>query len=70
MDTLKFKTNMKCDGCVSTVTPHLNKLIDVESWQVDLTSPEKTLTVNGKEGIRTQEVISALEQAGFKAEEI
>jgi copper chaperone len=70
MDTLKFKTNMKCDGCVSTVTPYLNKLIDVESWQADLANPEKILTVNGKDGIRSQEVISALEQAGFKAEEV
>jgi len=70
METLKFKTNVKCDGCVETIKPHLNKLIDIESWQADLTSPDRILTVNGKDGLRSQEVISTLQKAGYSAEEI
>ena len=26
METLKFKTNINCGGCVKSVTPHLNQL--------------------------------------------
>ena len=45
METLKFKTNIKCSGCIATVTPFLNKTVGAENWQVDIQAPEKTLTV-------------------------
>ena len=36
----RFKTTLKCSGCVSKVTPFLNSLRDVTEWSVDLQHPE------------------------------
>ncbi len=64
---LKFKTNIKCMGCVSTVTPALNQVVGADNWEVDLQSPDKQLTVKGDD-LDAEAVISALKEAGFKAE--
>ena len=45
MKTLKFKTNINCGGCISKVTPFLNKQEGVESWEVDTSNPDKILTI-------------------------
>jgi len=68
METLKFKTNIKCGGCIATVTPFLNEQKEISSWAVDTNTPEKILTVEGN--VSTETVKSTLEKAGFKAEEI
>ncbi|MFC0321196.1 MULTISPECIES: heavy-metal-associated domain-containing protein [Olivibacter] len=68
METLKFKTNIKCGGCIETVTPFLNNLSEVKKWEVDITDPDKILTVQGDESLDGQKVMSALDQAGYKAE--
>jgi copper chaperone len=68
MDTIKFKTNIKCGGCIDTVSPHLNALPAVEEWTVDTNVPEKILTVKGDATAITPQVIAALEKAGFSAE--
>ncbi|MBC3538301.1 copper chaperone [Rufibacter immobilis] len=67
METLKFKTNIKCGGCVATVTPFLNNEKSVEKWQVDTNNPDKILTVEGST-VSEQEVVEAVEKAGFKIE--
>jgi copper chaperone CopZ len=68
METIKFKTNIKCTGCLATVTPYLNKTAGENKWQVDLQDPQRTLTV---ESDRTEEEIrSALKDAGFEAEKV
>lgn len=64
---LKFKTNIKCMGCVAQVTPALNETVGEGNWTVDLQSPERELTVE-VEAIEAQEVIAAVGKAGFKAE--
>ena len=69
MDTLQFKTNINCSGCVASVTPSLNKAVGENKWQVDTQNPDKILTVSG-EGVSKVEVIKAVEKAGYKAEEI
>ena len=66
METLKFKTNINCGGCVKAVTPHLNQVDQVESWQVDTDNPNKTLEVQSKTGDQ-QPVIEAVRNAGFEA---
>ncbi|MDQ0109204.1 copper chaperone CopZ [Chitinophaga terrae (ex Kim and Jung 2007)] len=64
----KFKTNIKCSGCIATVTPVLNELVGPDNWQVDLQSPDKILTVKKVED--KSEVRNAVEKAGFKAIDI
>lgn len=67
MKTLKFKTNIKCGGCVATVTPYLNQVGSIEDWQVDTQSPDKILIISGAH-VDPQRVINLVQQAGFKAE--
>lgn len=69
METLKFKTNINCGGCINAVTPHLNKAEGVKNWQVDTANPDKILTVEA-EGTDAQTVKQVVEKAGFKAEAI
>ena len=67
MATLHFKTNIKCNGCIQTVTPFLSGIKEIKEWSVNLNSSERTLTVEGVE-INPVVIISGLEQAGYKAE--
>ena len=64
MKTLKFKTNIKCGGCIATVTPHLNSAETVEKWEVDTANPDKILTVHG-EDLSEKEVIEKVQKAGY-----
>lgn len=68
METTKFKTNIKCTGCVATVTPFLNEAVGEHKWEVDLNDPSKTLTVQTEAD--KDAVIRALEKAGYKAEKV
>lgn len=67
METLKFKTNIKCGGCVATVTPVLNNIPEIAKWEVDIDNPEKILTVEANEQLDAETVVSALEKAGYTA---
>jgi len=69
METLQFKTNINCSGCVAKVTPALNSEKGIESWKVDTGNPAKVLTVE-TEGLTAEQVIGTLNKAGFKAEKL
>ena len=64
MKTFKFKTNINCSGCVTGVTPFLNKLEGI-NWKVDTENPEKILTVE-TENHTKEEIIKAVKKAGFE----
>ncbi len=68
MESIKFKTDIKCMGCVAQVTPHLNETIGQENWELDITNPSKILTVRGESN--ENKIKEALQKAGFKAEKI
>ncbi len=67
MSTVQFKTNIKCSGCIATVTPVLNELAGADNWQVDLAGPDKILTVTS-ETIDKSEIRAAIEKVGYKAD--
>lgn len=67
MNTLKFKTNVKCGGCIATVAPHLNQVKGIVSWNVDITDPLKIMTVE-TEGISPEEITAVMKTAGYQAE--
>ncbi|MGN6567556.1 MAG: heavy-metal-associated domain-containing protein [Flavipsychrobacter sp.] len=69
MQTLKFKTNINCGGCIATVTPFLNDKKGIEKWEVDIANPQKLLTVN-TEDLSANDIIETLQKAGYKAEQI
>ena len=70
METLKFKTNINCGGCIATVTPALNGLKDIQHWEVDTTDPNKILTIKAENNLTSIEVIDALKQKGYNAQYI
>lgn len=67
MKTLKFKTNIKCGACITTVTPSLNETVGQEHWQVDLTSPERTLSIQ-TDAVSPEKLVDVLSKVGYKAE--
>jgi copper chaperone len=69
MNVLYFKTTIRCNGCISNVTPYLNSIKEIKEWNVDLASPEKLLTVIG-EGVNPEMIVTALKEAGYKADPV
>ena len=69
METLKFKTNINCGGCIKSVMPHLDAAAGVKSWVVDTTNPDKILTVEA-ENTTPANVMQVVAKAGFKIERI
>lgn len=63
----QFKTNINCGGCLTKVTPFLNDAEGVCDWEVDIDHKDKVLTI-ATEGISEQDVIEAVQKAGFKIE--
>ncbi|WP_316820750.1 heavy metal-associated domain-containing protein [Pedobacter gandavensis] len=70
METLKFKTNIKCAGCISTVSPHLDALTEVSKWEVDTNNPDKILTVKAASELNGKLIQDTLKNAGFQAEQV
>lgn len=69
METLKFKTNINCGGCVAKITPHLNDEKAIKSWNVDTANPQKILTVE-TDSLSEIEVEQIVTEAGFKADKL
>lgn len=67
METLKFKTNIKCGGCIATVTPALNSLAGIQKWEVDTTIPDKILTIQADDKVTIASIINALKDKGYTA---
>ena len=73
MYTLKFKTNLKCEGCKNAVRPFLNQIDAINSWDIDLTHNDKILTLKANtlsEDEIAAQVKEAFNQAGYIAEKI
>lgn len=68
-NTLKFKTNINCMGCVAKVTPTLNEISEIENWEVDVQNKDKVLTIE-TQSLNQNEIVAAVEKAGFKIEKI
>lgn len=66
MKRIKFKTNIQCTNCLAKVTPKLNEQSGIESWNVDLLDPERTLTVE-TENLEPEDIKKAILKAGFIA---
>lgn len=67
MEALKFKTNIKCLGCVEKVTPKLNEKAGENNWGIDVRNPDKVLTVSAGV-LNADSIIDAVREAGFTAD--
>lgn len=69
MSSMKFKTNIKCDGCIATVTPILDQAVGKGNWSVDLNSPLRILSIEQLE-VAPDAIKAGLATVGYNAEEI
>ncbi|WP_129594575.1 heavy-metal-associated domain-containing protein [Seramator thermalis] len=69
MKTLRFKTNINCSNCLAKVTPSLNQKEGIASWNVDLDSPDKILTVE-TESLMPEDIVKTVKRVGFEATEM
>jgi copper chaperone len=65
MATLKFKTTINCGNCIRTVTPFLNEVEGIKSWNVDTENPDKILTV--ETDLDAELIVETVEDIGFDA---
>ncbi len=70
MEILKFKTTIKCAGCLAKVTPSLNEVAGEDNWEVDIQTPDKVLTVASEEKVNEVDIVKAMEKAGYKAQRL
>ncbi len=66
MKTLKFSTNAKCGGCVARIGEALGKVVPEGKWSIDLSTPERVLTV--ETDLSAEEIVRIVTEAGYKAE--
>lgn len=69
MQSLQFKTNINCGGCIKAVTPFLDEIEGIQNWTVDTQNPDKILVVEG-DTVAAAEVVAAVEDAGFEIVEV
>ncbi len=67
MKQLRFKTNLKCNGCIAAVKSSLDSIAGLTKWEVDLTAPDRTLTVETDSENVTEQIVSAFKRAGYEA---
>ena len=64
MKKLNFNTNIQCSNCLAKVSPKLNELTEIHTWQVDLQDPNRTLTVE-TDTLDPEDIKKAVLKAGF-----
>ena len=65
MKTIRFKTNLKCGGCVKAITPGLESLNIIDTWSVELENPDRVLEIKSPEDV-SEQVIESVKKAGYQ----
>ncbi len=64
MTTHRFKTNLRCQGCVQSIAPILAEEPGIRSWHADVSGPDKVLTV--ETDVPRSRVEELLNRAGYR----
>jgi copper chaperone CopZ len=64
-----FKTNINCGSCVKAVTPRLQQIDGLISWNVDTDNPDKVLHVAMATDVSAA-IVAAVQKAGFQIQAI
>lgn len=67
MEKYQFKTNIMCNSCVAKVTPVMESHPEIVKWEVNLQSPDRTLTVEA-DSLSPDSIREIVAGAGYKAE--
>ena len=73
MVTLRFKTNLKCKGCIQTIKPEMDSIPEIESWNVLLDIQDKVLEVDVKNKLDTdliEKFKTVVTNAGYEIEQL
>ena len=69
MQSLKLKSNIKCNGCIAKVGPELDALEGVKNWSVDLEDPSRIVSLE-IEDIDVQTIKERVAKVGYQLEEL
>lgn len=69
MNTMIFKTNAKCEGCLAKIEEVLRGKISKEEWNLDLSDSNRLLTV-ASDKLAADDVVELISKAGFKIEQM
>lgn len=69
MKTMIFRTNAKCEGCLARIEKTLQGKINREEWNLDLSDPNRTLTVISDK-LTDKEIMGLISKAGYLIEPI
>ena len=73
MQTLRFKTSLKCNGCVNAIKPSMDTISGIKTWRVFLDVQEKTLEVD-LDNSNSEQIANAVKEAvttaGYNIERI
>jgi hypothetical protein len=64
--THRYRTNLRCESCVATIKPYLDRAPGVRRWSADVSGPDKILTLDGDD-LSLDRVNSILGPAGYQA---
>lgn len=67
MRTMIFRTNAKCEGCLARIEKTLQGKINREEWNLDLSNPDRTLTVFSDK-LTDKEIMELINKAGYLIE--
>ena len=73
MNTIKFKTSLKCNGCVNAIKPGMDSVKGISFWEVFLDVTDKVLEVefdNIPENEIQEKVESVVKKAGYQIEKL
>jgi len=65
MESLRFKTSLKCSGCINAIKPGMDSLVASDAWKVDLENPDRVLEVQAGEE-KSGAVIDVVKKAGYQ----
>lgn len=69
METMTFKTNAKCMGCLAKIEEILQDKMNREEWNLDLPDSNRPLTVTSDK-LAAGEIVELISKAGFKIEQM
>jgi len=69
MGRYRFKSNIKCNGCLQAIAPSMNGNKRITRWDVDLQHPDRIMTVETS-NMNEEEFINLVQRSGYTIEKV
>jgi copper chaperone CopZ len=67
MELIRFKTTLKCNGCIAAVKPSLDAIDGLVKWEINLSTPDRILTTQVISADVNKKIVNAFKAAGYEA---